>query len=136
MVGPPPEWSHDLEILVANDIRDARRPLDPSAARANTGALLRLGWMLGGNALLLILALVISMERPWTITVRDGLFWLAVAATIVMRYADVTHYGGQTATGEPATRAHLRRFAVVMPVICAVLWSVAQSVQIVGSSTP
>lgn len=133
MVGPPPEWSHDLEILVANDIRDARRPLDP---RANAGALLRIGWMLGGNALLLILALVISMERPWTITVKDGLFWLVVAATIVMRYADITHYGGQTATGEPATRAHLVRFAVVMPAICAVLWSIAQSVQSVGSSNP
>jgi len=131
VVGPPPEWSQDLEILVANANRNLpSKPGAREAADANTGALLRLGWMLGGNILLLIVGLTIFMGPPWTITFKDALFWAVVALVILVRYVDVTRFAGQTADGKPATRRDFVRYALGLVTSSAAIWTLAQSVQV------
>lgn len=85
--------------------------------------------MLGGNVLLLILALTIYMAPAWTLTLKDAFYWAVVVLVIAMRYVDITRFGGQTAYGEPATRRVWVKYAVGMAVVSAAIWAIAQSTQ-------
>ena len=87
--------------------------------------------MLVGNAILLILALTIFMSPSWTVSVKDGVYFVVVVLAIVLRYVDITRYGGRTTYGEPATRRDFVRYGIGMTVFSIVLWAIAQSVQIV-----
>ena len=107
-----------------------------SAVRAdgNASTLLRLGWMLAGNAVLAFLATLILISPAWTMTLRDVLYWLTVAGLIALRYADIYHHHGQTADGEPATPRHFKRYAIGLVVVAALVWAGCQSVQMVGQA--
>ena len=134
MVGPPPEWSYDLEILVADDTRNVHSGQgEQRRADANTGGLLRLGWMMVGNVLLLIFAVSIFIGPSWTLTLKDGMFWGSVVMVLVLRYIDITHFGGQTAIGEPATHRDFVLYAVSVVGVSLVLWTIAQSFEVSGS---
>lgn len=94
------------------------------------GCFVRLGWMLGGSAALFALTLGILREPAWTFTVKDALFWGAVAATLGLRWLDVTKLGGRTTAGAPATPSDLRRYAAGLAGVSAVLWTLAQSLHL------
>jgi hypothetical protein len=85
-----------------------------------------------GNAALLLLTVSILQEPSWTLTAKDAVFWSTVTAVLVLRYVDVTRLGGRTADGQPATWGHLVRHAVALLVLSAVLWTLAQSVQLLA----
>jgi hypothetical protein len=93
-----------------------------------TGCLVRVGWMVAGNAALAMLAVTIMLEPSWTITAKDAVFWSFVGVIIGLRYVDVAWLGGLTADGTPATRQHLVRHAVVLAGISVLLWTAVQSV--------
>ena len=93
-----------------------------------TGCFVKLGWMAGGSMMLLVFAITISQEPPWTFGVKDVAFWGVVVITVILRFVDVAHYGGRTADGQPATLRHVVRYSMGLVGVAALLWTLAQSV--------
>jgi hypothetical protein len=138
MVGPPAESSFVLEELAMSETRQgAERPSAERTSIASSsnqegsaaGCLVRLVWIGPGNLAPLYIAGLISRLPSWTFTWRDAAFWFAVAALIGARYIDVGRFEGLTAQGEPATMQHVRRYALLMPLVALALWLAAQAVQ-------
>jgi hypothetical protein len=91
------------------------------------GCLLRVFWMLVGNLLLLAAAYAIT-QSPRLLGPADAFFWLAFGSLLAARYADVKHFQGRTAEGEPATMADWRRYAALLGGISLGVWLVAHLV--------
>lgn len=94
------------------------------------GCFLRILWSLGGFALLLLVWILIVREPTWSYSVRDFFYWGTVLSMLAARQLDVRWYGGRTADGEPATSAHVRRYAALLLVSSAAAWALAQSVDL------
>jgi hypothetical protein len=91
---------------------------------AELGCLVRLFWMAFGNlALLGAWMQVMASER---IGAADALYGGVFLALVLARYVDVTRLNGMTIRTEPATRAHLRRYAVALSVFALLGWIVAR----------
>ena len=96
---------------------------------------LRVWWMAVGNAVFLFSALYLAMAgRGWRLSVLDIVFWAAVVSLLFARFLDVSWYRGATSTGEPATMAHWRRYAVRLLVISVALWVGAHFVSRVSAA--
>jgi hypothetical protein len=91
----------------------------PSATPAPAGCLLRLFWMLIGNAIVYALLAMIAMNRVPFPSPFDAVVWVTVVLILVARRIEITRWAGQTASGEPATLAHWRRFAVIVVLVTA-----------------
>jgi hypothetical protein len=78
-----------------------------------------------GNGALLLLAAHIAVSRQGFLTGIDLAFWLTVVFLLAVRYVDITGFHGQTATCEPATLTHWRRYAAVVPLLALALWLAA-----------
>ena len=77
-----------------------------------SGCLARIWWMAAGNVALVGTAAFIGQQKqpfpsPW-----DGLLVLVAASIVLVRWADVTLWGGTTGDGERATMAHVKQHAV------------------------
>jgi hypothetical protein len=83
-----PGWS------VMQDPKDS----GPSGA----GCLVRIYWMLFGNALQLFLLATIVSKRPRFPSVSDAIYWLIVVSLILARYVDIRYQNGKTAYGDGA----------------------------------
>lgn len=92
----------------------------------NSRAILaRLGWMLFGPILLVVFAaLVIKTGEGW-LTPWDFAFLAVLGGLILFRWLEFRGGAPQTAEGDPATPAHLRRYAVGVVVVGALVWVVA-----------
>ena len=103
------------------------QPDEPEKPQATSsgGCLLRLFWMLVGNGLLAGAAIAIAQGRGFRLGMADAILWAAVAAMLAARYVDIQRMGGQTASGSPATMAHWRRYAVILPLVAATIWGLA-----------
>jgi hypothetical protein len=99
-------------------------------ASSGLSALARVGWMVVGTISMLALAMSIASLPAWSFGVRDVLFWSVTLGTGTLRYIDVTRLEGQTASGEPATRADLWRYLLGLAVLACALWLAAQSVRL------
>lgn len=108
------------------------RTLVPSSEELQSGGgmLVRLGWMVGGTLTMLVAGFVIVSRPTWTIGGADAAFWAGALLAIVLRYLDVTRYGGDTSRGEPATMGHFTRYAIGVVGIGLAYWTMAQSVHI------
>lgn len=107
-------------------MRDAKpNPPDPIAQRAEYdrpgGCLLRLLWMAFGNLALVMIAIVIIERRDFSAV--DVAYWLVVVVLVVARYLDITRFAGRTASDEPATMRHFRRYALGLLVSAAAVWT-------------
>ncbi|MCY1009581.1 hypothetical protein OV079_29250 [Nannocystis pusilla] len=91
----------------------------PDHAPASAGCALRLFWMLIGNAIVYASLATIAMNGEAFPSALDGVVWLTVALTIVARRVDITRWAGKTASGEPATLAHWRRYAITVVALTA-----------------
>ena len=104
-------------------------PTPPASETASqitgTGCLVRMTWMVVGNAVLAICAVLIAAPRSGFLTPADAVFWAALLAVIAIRHVDITRLGGQTASGEPATLRHWRRYAFGMTGVAAAVWAAA-----------
>lgn len=107
--------------------RSDRDTLPTTGVRAG-GCLVRLGWMLFGSLILLFSAIGIIYHEGGFLSVADGIFWAALAACIVLRHTDIKHLKGHTASGEPATMVHWRRYALMLLVLGAAVWGVAHGI--------
>ena len=92
------------------------------------GCLLRLCWMLFGNVALVASAIFISEHRTSFLSAADGAFWGIAVALAAIRYVDVAHCGGRTASGQPATKSTWRRYIVLLGAFCAAIWAAAHAV--------
>lgn len=88
-------------------------------------ALARLFWMMIGPLVLILLTFVIlQMGQGW-LTAADIAFLAILAGVILARWLEFQGGQPQTATGEPATPAHLRRFIVAALPIGLGIWVIA-----------
>jgi hypothetical protein len=87
---------------------------------------LRITWMILGPAVLFALAGLISQRRG--ASVLDLWFAGLVALVIIARLVDVARYQGTTGDGEPATLAHVRRYAIRLVAAAAAAWLLAHIV--------
>lgn len=88
-------------------------------------ALLRVTWLLFGNAVLLILAGQVSKHREAGLA--DVLFFAALAMMLGVRYLDVTVFHGRTSDGRQATLRDWARWAAGMAVVGSGLWALARA---------
>lgn len=87
------------------------------------GGVIRLVWLAAGNAALVFIAIAMAQRRAvWAL---DLTFWAIVAGLIVLRYIDITRFGGLTTDGEPASLQHWRRYLVLLLLVAGVLWALA-----------
>jgi hypothetical protein len=89
----------------------------PTSAKA--GVALRLFWMIAGNAIIFGSLATIVVNDVAFPSGLDVIVWLAVAATIVARRVDITHWQGTTADGVPATLADWRRHTAILVLAAA-----------------
>ena len=87
------------------------------------GCLLRLYWMLFGNAILWFLLAYIVSKRPGLPSAFDAIYWLIVVSLVLARYMDIRYHKGPTAySNEPATLRHWRRYGVLLVVVAFAGW--------------
>lgn len=100
----------------------------PEAAPPSGGLslLARIYWIIAGNGALAILAAKIAISSE-ALSWLDLAYWAVVSSLVAVRYVDVTALGGTTADGAPATRAHWRRYAAVLVIVCVTVWAVAHA---------
>jgi len=112
---------------------DAPRVDSPTATHddsteSGAGCLLRFAWMVGGNALLAGLLVVIVQQQSAILSVVSIAVWIVVGLVVLARYLDVTRYGGSLGDGcTPATLRDVRRFGVSMVAIVGAMWAAAHA---------
>lgn len=91
-----------------------------------SGCLVRLVWMVAGNAALFILLIAIVEKHLVRLGIIDFFYWTVAAATLLLRYIDVRFLHGHTFDGsQPATLTQLRRYAGILIGIALIGWLLA-----------
>ena len=101
-----------------------------------SGCLIRLFWMIVGNALLIFCVMAIAQDTSGLFTPVDALFWVLVGSLMVARYVDIRYFNGLTSDSDPATMADFRRYAVLLGFIAMGLWIGAHVFGAFYSDTP
>lgn len=101
--------------------------VEPPSQISGYGCLVRLGWMFVGNVLLVLCAIAIA-QRGRSLSWVDAAFWALIASLLGLRYLDIARMGGQTATGQPASMSHWRRYVAFLLVFALALWFGAHAV--------
>jgi len=86
------------------------------------GLLIRIFWMLLGNAILLISTIFIIQGESWKFHTADVVFWVIVAALLLARYLDIKFFGDSASTGAPASMVHWRKYAAILLICSIVVW--------------
>ena len=97
------------------------------------GCLLRLFWMVIGNAILLFCAYGIIQHRSSLLGIADVFYWGIVGSLLATRYVDIRYFHGTTSDGDPASLADWRRYTVVVVLITTGLWLVAHAIAHFGA---
>ena len=100
-------------------------PVSPHDQTSAAAVFLRIFWMILGNMVLGLSALVIAGGAS-TPGAADAVFCGTVPLLIAARRVDILRHGGKTASGEPATMSHWRRHAILLLACAAVLWAAAR----------
>ena len=81
------------------------------------GLFLRLYWIMIGNALLAITAVLPVAYPQLPTTALLAAYALVVVTLVAARYIDIRYCGGQTVDGTPADLGHWKRYvAILLPV--------------------
>jgi hypothetical protein len=83
--------------------------------------------MVLGNGALFFMAAHIAMTGS-ALSAVDLAFWGTVALLVALRYLDIRGLGGLTATHEPATMSHWRRYAILLLVVSFLAWAIAHGI--------
>ncbi|MCY3023451.1 MAG: hypothetical protein NTW87_31100 [Planctomycetota bacterium] len=101
----------------------------PAQQTSTFGCLLRLVWMLVGNAVLMYSVIWIAVKADThSLSVIDAVYAAGLFAVVFSRYLDIRHFNGTKGTGEPATMSDWRRFALLVVVSALVVWGAAHGV--------
>lgn len=90
--------------------------------------MVRTFWILFGNVILLVSAAFIFQRKDWMFHTADIIFWVTVAALVLARYLDIKLYKGLTATGQPATMRHWRKYTVILLVCLTAVWAALHAI--------
>jgi len=90
------------------------------------GLVVRMIWLLAGNAALFILAILIFQRRGFS--ALDVGFWAIVATLVLLRYMDITRLKGLTSNSEPATLRHWRMYVIRLLLASATMWGLAHGI--------
>jgi hypothetical protein len=96
--------------------------------QAASAVLGRLFWMMVGPFILGIFAISITERRDGWFSPLDGLYFVVLGGILLGRWLEFRSGRPLTATGEPATVAHLRRYALVLSLLGVAVWVVANLV--------
>lgn len=105
------------------------RQTSPSSDN-NLGCLLRVYWMMVGNALVAFAAYNIAQTRG-ELTLTDVIYWLFVASLIAARHVDIRHLHGLTSEGQPASMRDWRQYSLRVLAISAAVWIAAHGISYV-----
>ena len=93
------------------------------------GCLIRIFWIIIGNVLLVLF--VSRIHIAGELSLFDLAYWTTVAAMVAARYIDVYRFHGATASGEPATPEHFRRYAYCLGAGALVVWCLVHASHLV-----
>ena len=85
----------------------------------------RVFWILLGNAILFLAAIFIFRHKGETFHTADIIFWGTAVTLIFVRYLDIKFYNGLTATGQPASMVHWRKYAILLLICSTLIWVLA-----------
>ena len=104
---------------------------EPATSKQDSivGLLARIFWMLIGNMVLAISMIIIIQHKGSMFHAADLVFWITIAAIILVRYLDIKFWGGLTAAGGPATIANWNRYAAALLIGSAVVWVVLHGIK-------
>jgi hypothetical protein len=91
--------------------------------------MVRVGWLVATPAVVAVTAAVLVRDDGGSVVGLSIAYWGSVLAMLVLRYVDIVKLGGTTADGEPASRAHLRRYAVGVVSVTAAVYVLALVLQ-------
>jgi len=92
------------------------------------GLLARFFWMFVGNVILFVSIVCIFEHKNRLFHTADVVFWVTVAALLIVRYLDINLLGGLTAIGHPASMAHWRRYIIWLLACSTALWLISHIV--------
>ena len=124
MVGPP----SGKAIFRSHTMAQPEKKPEPASQMSGAGCLVRLGWMMFGNAALVICIGMIAGHTGSFLSAADAVFWVVVPALIWLRHIDITRMNGQTTSGQPATLSHWKRYAGLLLAFSVVAWAAAHAV--------
>jgi hypothetical protein len=117
-------WSSFPYLTARKNMQRTTDNVDNPPAGSANGCLLRIFWMMLGNAIVCFCAAAIVTNSTGHLSAADAFYWVTVGCLVGARYVDVRYYDGTTAKGEPATLAHWRWYTIRLVVIAAVGWLV------------
>jgi hypothetical protein len=88
----------------------------------------RLSWMIVGPFALAIFAISITERRDGWFSPPDLVYFLVLGGMLLGRWTEFRYSRPLTATGEPATAAHLRRYTLVLSTLGFAIWVAANLV--------
>lgn len=88
----------------------------------------RILWMMVGPVTLLLIALQIAREWDGWFSLPSLAYIVVLLATFLGRWMEFQGGFPKTATGEPATTDHLRRYALASSTIGIAVWFIANLV--------
>jgi hypothetical protein len=92
----------------------------------------RLLWMMVGPVTLLLLALSVAERRGGWLTLPSLAYLAVLGGTMLGRWLEFRGGHPLTATGEPATAEHLRRYLLAAATLGLAVWVVANLAGITG----
>jgi hypothetical protein len=102
--------------------------MEPNTPVSGSQALARIFWMMVGPVILMVLIFSIADRGGGWITALDIAFLVALGCMILARLWEFRGGNPQTATGEPATQADLRKFVALTVAFGLGAWIVANLV--------
>ena len=96
--------------------------------------LARMFWMLIGNVVLVISVVIIATHKEGFFHLTDVVFWVTVALLVLVRYIDIKHLSGFTATDSPATMDNWRRYTTMLLAGSLIAWGIAHAYVYIVSS--
>lgn len=106
---------------------DAPQPQPYQPQSSFSAIVLRVWWMMLGNALLGFTLIHMALERERLPSWLDAAFVLVIASLLVARLVDIRHFDGRTAEGARATMAQFRLYGVRLVGGSVAGWGVANS---------
>lgn len=85
------------------------------------GCLVRLFWMLAGNAILVVIAAKMATAGGISLPIDVG-FWLTVLLIVAARFVDIRYFEGRDEFGNAATMRDWRRHAIWVVSIATLIW--------------
>jgi len=103
-----------------------QKPQPPSESESDRGclpALVRLTWIFGGIALVYC-AFYIAQRKGTVLT--DLIMLLTTLGLIVIRFADIRFFKGETLNNQPATLKHWRLYSLKILIAAGLLYALAK----------